>query len=110
MKVTQYTKGKQARFQIIVPVMLQHLTAYDGKKINRTASVTRYVHLEGDTLISLQGTMKIPFGKMVDGKPEIALPGLLRGAHEAYKEYKKPAVQKALEAIIHHDNVLSNAA
>lgn len=110
MKVTKYTKGKQTRFQIIVPVMLQHLTAYDGKKINRTASVTRYVHLEGDTLISLQGAMKIPFGKMVDGKPEIVLPGLLRGANEAYKEYKKPQAQKTLESNPFGDTLLKHAA
>lgn len=109
MKVTQYTKNKKTRFQIIVPVMLQHLTAYDGKKINRTGSITRYVHLEGENLVSLQGAMKIPFGKMVDGKPELTLPGLLRGAHEAYKEYKKPAAQKALEAVLDNDSVLKAA-
>jgi hypothetical protein len=50
------------------------------------------------------------FGKLVNGKPEITLPKILQAPHEAYKEYKKPQEQKAIEAILHHDTVLQEAA
>jgi hypothetical protein len=108
MKVTQYTKGKQARFQIIVPVMLQPFVLPDGKKIQRTHSFTFYAQLTGDSIVhSGMGS----FGKLVNGKPEIKLPSILQTPHEAYKEFKKPAEQKAIEAIIHNEPVLrENAA
>lgn len=107
MKVTQYTKNKQTRFQIIVPVMLEPLIAANGKKIQRPHSFTFYAQLTGD---SISHSSMGSFGKLVNGKPEITLPKILQAPHEAYKEYKKPEEQKRLEAIIHHDAVLSEAA
>lgn len=107
MKVTQYTKGKRTRFQIIVPVMLEPFVLPSGKKIQRPHSFTFYAQLAGDSITHAgMGS----FGKLVNGKPEITLPKILQAPHEAYKEYKKPEEQKRLEAIIPHDNVLSNAA
>jgi hypothetical protein len=107
MKVTQYTKGKQTRFQIIVPVMLEPFVLATGKKIQRTHSFTFYAQLAGDSIVHAgMGS----FGKLVNGKPEITLPKILQAPHEAYKEYKKPEEQKRLEAILHHDTVLQEVA
>jgi hypothetical protein len=107
MKVTQYTKGKQTRFQIIVPVMLEPFVLATGKKVQRPHSFTFYAQLAGDSITHAgMGS----FGKLVNGKPEITLPKILQAPHDAYKEYKKPEEQKRLEAILHHEAVLKEAA
>lgn len=106
MKVTQYTKGKQTRFQIIVPVMREPFVLPSGKKVQRPHSFTFYAQLAGDSII--HGGMG-SFGKLVNGKPEITLPKILQAPHEAYKEYKKPQEQKALEAILANEPTLKAA-
>jgi hypothetical protein len=106
-KYTEYKRNGKSRYQVVVPVMAKDLIAHDGTKIKRTMSITVYCVLAGDTLVHAGlGS----FGRVVNGKVEESLPKLIQYAHDQYKEYKKPAEQKALEAIIHNEPVLRESA